>query len=1258
MPDNTHNSVRWKISIDTGGTFTDCIATDPNGLIHRIKVLSSSRLRGYVHSQEKNVLTVQQSWSATGDIFKGYTFHLLDTGFTTDIISSKLDEGRIELGEALPAGTVLPASFEITAGEEAPILATRLLTATPLSETIPPVDMRLGTTRGTNSLLERKGARTALLVTEGFTDLLEIGDQQRPDIFALDIVKAPTLADVVIAVPERLDSKANVLLALDEGKIETIIHRLLENKVESVAICLMHSYLNPEHENLLAERVNQAGIKYVSVSSSLSPTIKILPRAETAVVNAYLSPVIHDYLSNIKSKLPGSRLLIMTSAGGLNHVDHFEPKDSLLSGPAGGVVGAASAGKQSETEQLLTLDMGGTSTDVARYDGSYDFKYTLSIGDARLSTPSLAIETVAAGGGSICQYDGFKLTVGSESAGADPGPACYGAGGPLTLTDVNLLLGRTDPHGFTIPLSVDHAEEAFRKVMDQIPDRDPQEVLLGFLQIANEKMADAMRQISQRKGYDPSEYALLAFGGAGGQHACQVAELLDMQKVIIPADAGILSALGIASSEVSRLVQHQILQLLEEVSKADLSAIYNKLAAEGKSLLIQEGETEDRLSIKDAWLYMRLKGQETSIEIPYSQSPLKDFREAYEKIYGHYLENRPVEIESIKILVASNQGSESGPDTKPAWKHPAVKACTLSGPYAKLETAIYNWSDLRPGASLEGPALVISATGTVFLEKDWQGFIDTHLSLQIEYKKSGKATIHSISRPPEIELSLFTNRFASIAREMGAMLERTSFSVNVKERLDFSCALLDSAGKLVVNAPHIPVHLGSMGLCVRTVLKTHHMKEGDIVITNHPGFGGSHLPDITLICPVYDDTGTLLGYLANRAHHAELGGKSPGSMPPDATNLAEEGVVIQPMYLFKEGQAKWNEIRKVLSDGPYPSRDPEENLADLRGAVASLRHGITLLQKLATKHSPESVKKYMEELRHQATDSLTRAFSRYEGSTFEAREYLDDGHPLQVKMAFDSKHLTIDFTGSGTVHPRNYNATPAIVRSVVMYVLRLLSSESLPLNEGLMENVTINLPEGLLNPVFAADPEKCPAVVGGNTEVSQRLTDTLLKALGLAACSQGTMNNLVFGNNTFGYYETIAGGVGAGPHFPGAHATHQHMTNTKITDPEIMEWRYPVRLNEFKIRKGSGGGGKFPGGDGVIRSITFLEEIDLSLLAQHRQQAPYGIEGGDEGRVGVQHIMRRDGSKESFAPDTKQTLHLGDTLILETPGGGAFGKDD
>ncbi|RMG57558.1 MAG: 5-oxoprolinase, partial [Bacteroidetes bacterium] len=801
--------------------------------------------------------------------------------------------------------------------------------------------------------------------------------------------------------------------------------------------------------------------------------------------------------------------------------------------------------------------MGGTSTDVARYDGRYDFRYELEVGPARLLTQALAIETVAAGGGSICRFDGGRLTVGPDSAGAVPGPACYGAGGPLTLTDVNLLLGRLDPASFGIPVDLAAAKAALQAVKGSAPLSD-NALLQGFLDLAHEAMAGAIREISVRRGYDPSTYTLLAFGGAGGQHACAVADRLGMAEVLVPYEAGILSAAGIGAASIERQAQVQILRPLLEV---DVAAVFGELDQEALALLALEGEGGH---IHRRSLQLRFQGQSHHLDIEYEPggiSPAEAFRTRYEAVFGHWLADKVVELESARVVAALGQ-------TMPPPLAPGDESYRPEALVKGAAGSMFAWENLRPGAAIDGPAVLAGPHATVVVPKGWQVLLD-----------SGRhAHLRQISRPAPkagqaeaVRLSLFAHRFEAIAQEMGALLERTSFSVNVKERLDFSCALLDAEGQLVVNAPHIPVHLGSLGVCVRQVVAALDLGPGDVAITNHPGYGGAHLPDVTLIAPVYVE-GRRIAYVANRAHHAEIGGRRPGSMPADAQRLSEEGVVIPPYLLARGGLMDRQGIMNLLQKGPFPTRSLAENMADLDASLASIRAGIRGLEQLCHTFGPEEVVTHMQGLRAYAARQMQARLRTFPAGRYTATEFLDDGSPLQVAITLEEGRAHIDFTGTAPTHPGNFNANPAIVTSVVMYVLKLMVEADIPLNEGLMAGISLDLPEGcMLNPVFPENPDLCPAVVGGNVETSQRLTDTLLKALGLMACSQGTMNNLLFGHARLGYYETLGGGTGAGPGFAGAHAVHHHMTNTRMTDPEVLEFRYPVRLERLARRAGSGG---------------------------------------------------------------------------------------
>lgn len=1241
--------------IDTGGTFTDCIAKDPSGRTHRIKILSSSVLRGRITGQPDGYhLDVDIPWPVHQDIFKGFVLRALGGTFAATVDRVDLASGRISLSQ--PAPRITPGSFvELSSMEEVPVLAARLLTHTPLNEAFPPLEMKLGSTRGTNAILESKGARTAFLITKGFKDLLLIGNQQRPDLFALQVIRPLPLYHSVLEVDERVAGDGTVLKPLTRAGTDALIQQLRQDGIESVALSLLNAYRNPEHEIALSKSLRQAGFLFVSASHELSSQIRLLPRSETTVANAYLDPIIRDYVGGIRKGLSGAPLSIMTSSGSLVRADSFFPKDSLLSGPAGGVVGAAEQARRSGIRRILAFDMGGTSTDVSLYDGRYDYRFESRVGALSILSPSLAIDTIAAGGGSICDFDGHRLLVGPHSAGANPGPACYGAGGPLTITDVNLLMGRLDPGQFAIPLNPDAARRALEKLIERITRsgrKRPRttEVLASLLQIANEKMAEAIRKISVRQGHDPRDFTLLSFGGAGGQHACALAGILAMNRILVPYEAGLLSAYGIGHASVERFAEKLILRPLTEV-KSKIEAEVEALFQDARKQLIVEGYPSLDVSKKAAMIYLRFAGQDTSIELNYQGAATieSQFRKKYESIYGHWTP-RQIEVESLRVIaeVARTESSGRARKVAPYKPRPTGKVSAfVRGKQQNIPT--YRWEQLRRGARISGPALVASDNATTFVDHGWTMQLDGTGNAILTGKKLPGKTEARQGR--EGSLELFTNRFTAIAQEMGALLQRTSFSVNIKERLDFSCALLDAGGRLVVNAPHIPVHLGSMGVCVREVEKVLAMKEGDVVITNHPGFGGSHLPDITLIKPVFVK-GRRVGFVANRAHHAEIGGTKPGSMPADATQLDEEGVIIAPTYLVKRGKAQWGTVTRILTEARFPTRALAENIADLNGALASIHLGEQALRQLCERYGVPTVTSQMKALRKYARDLLAAKIRGLGVRPRRAVEYLDDQSPLRVSLHRKKKKLIIDFTGSSAVHAGNLNATRAIVQSVVLYCLRVLINAPLPMNEGLMENVDLVLPKGLLNPDFSRQP--LPAVVGGNTEVSQRLTDTVLKALGLAACSQGTMNNFLFGNDRFGYYETICGGTGAGPGFHGASGVHHHMTNTRITDPEVLEFRYPVRLHQFSLRPNSGGKGKWTGGDGVIREVEFLEALEVNLLTQHRVERPYGMRGGSAGQPGKQLILRADGTAVPLLGIAQIKVSNGDRLILETPGGGGW----
>jgi 5-oxoprolinase (ATP-hydrolysing) len=1299
----------YQISIDTGGTFTDCIATDNFGTEYRTKILSNSTIRGEgIEHISKNKFKIKQSWQLKRDILTDYLFLILGDTFEARVKSFDVENSILEIDQFLPQVFQNQVfSFDLTAHEEAPILGARLITETGLHEQFPEIQMRIGSTKGTNALLELKGAKTAFVVTKGFKDLLIIGNQGRPDIFALNIVRPEPLHDLVVEMDEQVDFEGKIIKEIDIAYIENTIQSLKNQGIESIAICLKNAYRNNIHERILQELFLKH-FEFVNISTELSSQIKFVNRAETTVVNAYLSPNISNYLQKITDKLPNQDLKVMTSAGSLVRSDAFYPKDSLFSGPAGGVVGASIIAEQAGYENFIAFDMGGTSTDVARYDGQFEYQFSQKIGNAHIFSPSLAIETVAAGGGSICSYDGYKLSVGPESAGSTPGPACYGVGGPLTITDVNLLLGRLDATQFSIPVFPEKAEESLQEIL-QLSDNQlsKEEVLEGFRAIANEKMADTVRKISITKGYDTTDYALIAFGGAGGLHACGIANLLNIKTILLPKDAGILSAFGISKAKIERFAEASLISIFDENFSKNLYQNFEKLEIEVVQKLENDGVLKPNIQFKNHFLYLRFKGQDSSLEIEWSdyEEVISNFKEKYISIYGHWVENRAIEIESIRVIAfeqsitTQNAGRVQNPtfvNYIPTPSH--FIQSFVSDKYKSVPVFIRE--NLKSGAKISGFALLLDRFSTTVIEEGWEFVLEENETGRMTTVARSGIGLHSVSRVDETrnevpsssttsrysnsnvqaELELFTNRFMSIAENMGLLLQRTSLSVNIKERLDFSCALLDAEAELIANAPHIPVHLGSLGVCVRSVLKYIKIEKGDVVITNHPKYGGSHLPDVTLISSVYSFDNQLIGYVVNRCHHSEIGGIRPASMPPNSTNLAEEGVVIPPMYLVKNEEICWEEITNVLTSAKYPTRSLQENLADLNAALAANRNGELALQNLVVQHSLEKVHFYMNRLKTYSTQKMKERLKAFGEGIYEAEEFLDKsltpnpspvergvigrknsplngrgvgGEALRVKVQISGNQTIIDFTGSSKTHSGNLNANISIVNSVVVYVLRLLLNEKIPLNDGILKAVKIIIPDNsILNPNFPDNPEDCPAVVGGNVELSQRLTDTLLKAFGIVACSQGTMNNFLFGNANFGYYETICGGSGAGDGFHGTSGVHTHMTNTRITDPEVMELRYPVYLNRFEIRENSGGKGLFNGGDGIIREVEFLENVEVSLIRQHQEQEPYGIQGGENGKTGTHILKKKDGT--SFSTN-EFSAQKGDILTIYTPGGGGFG---
>lgn len=1263
MNDNKY----WQIRIDTGGTFTDCLAIDPSGNEHRLKVLSNGVLRGsVVQAEGKYGLIIKEQWQISEDIFESYQlrFPSLPHFGVFRIECTQLSKRRITLSRALPASISPETEFEITAHEEAPILAIRLATRSRYKDLLPPIHLRLGFTKGTNALLEKTGAAVALLVTKGFADLPLIGTQQRPHLFQLDIPEPHLLYQQVVEVSERLSFDGQILTELTEEEITRVVSLLKESNCSSIAISFLHAYKNTQHEEQMEKALKEAGFRYVSRSSALSRALKWLPRMHTTLIDAYLNPLISDYLYDIeRTLLTGSEestLQIMSSDGALVPRALFHPKDSLLSGPAGGIVGAVTLAKKLGFDKILTLDMGGTSTDTAIYDGRFDYRYHTKLDGLELQSTVLAIETVAAGGGSVCYFEKGGLQVGPKSAGASPGPASFGAGGPLTLSDVNILLGKMDPYCFSIPIYPQKALETFQNLLKEVDSfygfpHDAIEVLRGLERIGNEKMADAIRSISLAKGFNPADYPLLAFGGAGGQHACAIADLLGIHTILIPYDAGILSAFGIGKAKIARHAEREM-RIPLDGAEAFSSSVVTELIGDCQKNLSLAGVFPADMDQPEVYYFLRFAGQESSLEIQsdhFSDLSLL-FPLAYKKIFGYTPRDRPLELVKIMVRLTTREVEKISVRKKSTEYHPKEKYFSESRDLG-LSYPVFFRDEMQEGASFMGPAMLLMPTSTAFIGENWQGHIKEHGFAVLTRRGTEKKTDALASA--SVALTLFTNRFKSIAEEMGVQLQRTAFSVNVKERLDFSCALVDPNGFLLVNAPHIPVHLGSLGICIRLVTAQLPLQKGDVIITNHPAFGGSHLPDITLMQGVFTEKSELIGYVINRAHHAEIGGKTPGSMPPDARFLPEEGVVISPFYLAKNGVWHWDELIDKLKHAAYPTRSLSENVADIHAGIASLQYGAEALLKLTDLYGLETVHHYMEKVQDLAHQQIVPVLDKIIHKPLSAREFLDDGFAISVQITRDDEGTTIDFRGTQGPHPHNLNANISIVYSAILYVLRLMCPGDLPLNEGFLRGIRIILPENsLLHPLFPENEADCPAVVGGNTEISQRLTDTLIKALGLAACSQGTMNNFLFGNDTFGYYETIGGGCGATPKSNGRSAVHQHMTNTRLTDPEELEFRYPVRVNKFEIRRGSGGAGKQRGGDGIIREIQFLAPLSVTFISQHRIVPPYGLHGGENGSCGTQYIVLPDGTKELLPGIFNRNVEADTIFHIETPGGGGYGS--
>ena len=1133
-----------------------------------------------------------------------------------------------------------------------------------------PIDaVRMGTTVATNALLERQGEPTALAITAGHADALRIGYQARPRLFDRHIILPEPLYQQVVEIDERVSAAGDILRPLDEAAARAAFQTLYDSGLRAIAIVLMHGYRHTAHEARLAVIARDIGFPQVSVSHEVGALIKLVGRGDTTVADAYLSPVLRRYVDQVSQALgPETRLLFMQSTGGLVEAGRFRGKDAVLSGPAGGIVGMVAVAAEAGFDRLIGFDMGGTSTDVSHYAGALQRVHETVVAGVRLRTPMMDIHTVAAGGGSICSFDGARLRVGPQSAGADPGPAAYRRGGPLTVTDCNLVLGKIQPAFFPpvfgpqgdLPLDRGAAEAALASVAGAVAaatgrPADTAAIAEGFIAIAVENMARAIKQVSIQRGYDVADYTLVCFGGAGGQHACLVADALGMSRVMIHPLAGVLSAYGMGLADLRTIREGTV--------EADLArplgvaAVMDSLTAEAEGALLAQGlplastRTERTARIKYA-------GADTALEVPFgpAEQMRANFQTAHAARFGFISPDQGMVIEALAaeavgapfVAVAAAPAVAAG-DPQPA----ATITAWLAG--AGRETPLFERAGLGPGAVIQGPALICEATGATVVEPGWAARVDDRLNLILERVQALATRPAAGTDVDPIRLELFNSRFMAVAEQMGVTLQNTAHSVNIKERLDFSCALFDPAGALIANAPHIPVHLGSMGQSVRAIMAGRirdgrGFRPGDVFMLNAPYNGGTHLPDVTLIAPVFDPDGTLLAFVAARGHHADIGGMTPGSMPPGSRSVEEEGVLIDDFLLVENGRLREAEVRALLGSGPWPARNPDQNLSDLRAQAAACVQGAQAYRRLVADFGRETTAAYLGHVQDNAEAHVRRVIAGLADGRFDYE--MDNGAVIRVAVTVDrlAGGARIDFSGTSPQQPDNFNAPLSICRAAVLYVLRTLVDDDIPLNDGCLRPVTLIVPDAsLLSPRYPA------AVVAGNVETSQAVTDALYGALGIMAGAQGTMNNFTFGDGARQYYETICGGSGAGPGFDGTSAVQTHMTNSRLTDPEVLETRFPVLVQRFAIRGRSGGDGAHRGGDGVVREILFREPMTAAILSDHRRTAPFGLAGGQSGQPGHNTVRRANGGVEILPATAVIEMGPGDSFIIETPGGGGYG---
>jgi 5-oxoprolinase (ATP-hydrolysing) len=1122
--------------------------------------------------------------------------------------------------------------------------------------------VKMGTTVATNALLERKGERVLLLITEGFRDLLRIGTQARPDLFALDIRRPDLLYEQVAEVPGRLDAEGAELSPLVEPAVRAALAQARAAGIATVAVALIHGHVNPAHEVRVGQLAAEAGFTQISLSHQVSRLAKLVPRGDTTVVDAYLSPILRRYVAQVEGALDmgraTGRLLFMQSNGGLTEAGRFQGKDAILSGPAGGIVGMVQTARAAGFERLIGFDMGGTSTDVSHYAGTYERSFETEVAGVRMRAPMMDIHTVAAGGGSICSFRDGRFQVGPESAGANPGPASYRRGGPLTITDCNVMLGRLSPDHFPAVFGPDGNQtldaavvrQKFKALAEEVAAAtgrldSPEVIAEGFLRIAIDNMANAIKKISVQRGHDVTGYTLQCFGGAGGQHACGVADALGMRTVFLHPQAGVLSAFGMGLADLRALREAQFDAPLSALSEA--TARITALATEAKADLAAQGIATPKVTLT---AHLRYEGSHQALPVPFGSGV--DLQESFAAVHlARFGFTSPERALLFEMLAAEAEGGGADLPTMRPVAQTGIPTTTLRlWADGWHDVPLYRRADCGPGTHIPGPAVITEATGTVIVEPGWEAWVDAQANLILQ-------RVTAIARPPAagthadpVLLEVFNNLFMSVADQMGATLANTAWSVNIKERLDFSCAIFDAHGDLVANAPHVPVHLGSMSHAVKTVIAAvgSTAREGDAWMLNSPWNGGTHLPDVTVITPVFV-AGQVAFWLGSRGHHADIGGRTPGSGPPDSTTIEEEGVVIDLFPLVAQGQLREAETRALLASGRWPCRSPDQNMADLKAQIAANETGRRELLRVVAIHSEKVAAAYMGHVQRNAEECVRAVIDRLNDGSFTYR--MDIGTIIHVRVAVDrlARTATIDFTGTSSQHSGNYNAPQAVTRAVVLYVFRTLVGKPIPLNEGCLAPLTIIVPEGsLLNPRAPA------AVIAGNTEVSQSACNALYGALGVVAAAQGTMNNFIWGNESFQNYETICGGTGAGPGFAGCDAVQCHMTNTRMTDPEVLEKRFPVRLEELSIRQGSGGLGRWRGGHGAVRRLRFLEPVTVTTLCGSRKVAPFGVSGGP-GALGENWVDWPDGRRERLQGNDERNLPAGAVFEMRTPGGGGWG---